>query len=442
MAYWEEVRVEPDYASGLKEERRGGVYRRYHPDRLLEVAPVEIHSDVLEAAGAVAVKIERLNGELKSNPLAVLFTTLMRSEAISSSWIEGLRKPSRDLAVAHIEDGAADHVSTQIMRNVLAMRQAIDALGSGEWSHGKITDIHQQLLPRHRAGYRTCQVWIGGRSALSATYAAPPHAEVGGYMDDLLGYANSPAGIPILDAGLIHAQFEAIHPFEDGNGRVGRALVHGFLNRAGVMTGGIIPLSTAIKEDVDTYIRALTTYRHAVEDPTESAIRPALLSEYLSIFVGFLDRAVDIAEKFRAAAVEVNGEWVKRVAGYRKDSSVHPAIQLLIETPVVSEKFLAERLDVSVPAAHGTVKKLVEQRILTASGGKYRRSGLYQADDLLDLLGMLTDPKGLGEMPEVEVLEPVIPFQICGALSKSGIPCRNKVAEAGVKCWRHGVGLG
>ncbi|WP_348257470.1 Fic/DOC family N-terminal domain-containing protein, partial [Salmonella enterica] len=87
--------------------------------------------------------------------LPILYSTMIRSESISSSWIEGIRETPRAIALAQINDKAASHDATSVIRNVDAMRDAIELLGGGAWTHAQVLDIHHDLLPWHRYGYRS-----------------------------------------------------------------------------------------------------------------------------------------------------------------------------------------------------------------------------------------------------------------------------------------------
>ena len=144
MARWERVQVSPDYAGVTGAERRGGSYLRYHPDRLADTTN-DLDPSVLEHAADVSTALARLGGRLRANPLPILYATSIRSESISSSWIEGIRETPRDVAVAQIASEA--HSATQVVRNVAAMREAIDLLGAGAWESDHIVAIHQDLLP-------------------------------------------------------------------------------------------------------------------------------------------------------------------------------------------------------------------------------------------------------------------------------------------------------
>lgn len=379
MADWERVQVPPEFAGVTRADRQGGSYLRYHPDMLASVSNT-LSGEVLEYAADVSTALGRLGERLRSNPLPILYSTMIRSESISSSWIEGIRENPRAIAIAQIGDDQASTNASSVIRNVDAMKEAIELLGLGVWTHEDVLDIHHDLLPWHRLGYRTEQVWIGGSNKFNADYAGPPHELVRPYMDDLLSYANTSGDLPVVQAAIIHAQFETIHPFEDGNGRVGRALFHGILKRAGLVDSGVIALSTVLRNDVDGYVKALTRYRYDGED------RGPALHVYVKQFLDYVGAAVSAAERFRLAAIDIHLRWKQSVSGFRSDSSIHRAVDLVVEYPVISARFLAENLGVSTVSAQKLVKHLDSARIVRAATGKYRKSALYQADDILDLL--------------------------------------------------------
>ena len=142
------------------------------------------------------------------------------------------------------------------------MREAIDLLGAGAWKSDHIVAIHQDLLPWHRQGIPQGPGMDRWHEQVQRRLRCAPADKVDSYIDDLLEYANTTGDLPVVQAAVIHAQPETIHPFEDGNGRVGRALVHGILKRSGLIDGGVIPLSTAFRNDERGYINALNNYRY------------------------------------------------------------------------------------------------------------------------------------------------------------------------------------
>jgi len=433
MAYWERVHVPPDFQGVTRSERQGGSYLRYHPDLLIGT-PNELDPALAEYAAEVSTALGQLGERLRANPLPILYSTMIRSESIASSWIEGIRETPRAVAVAQIGDEGASSSASQIVANVTAMREAIELLGAGSWEHEHIEQIHHDLLPRHRRGYRRDQVWVGGRHKLNAQYTAPPPEKVQLYMDDLLAYANTSGDLPVIAAAIVHAQFETIHPFTDGNGRVGRALAHGVLKRAGLIDNGVIALSTAFRDDERGYVAALTSYRYDGDG------RAPALNAYLERFLHYVATATAAADAYVDAALAIHSRWRTAVAGVRKDSSLHQAVDLVVENPVISASFLGERLGVSLVSSHKLVQKLVAAGIVVpATGRKLRRSALYQAEDILGLLELGSEP---ASEPAAGVAAagvaaggPTV-LHRCGHPTAKG-PCQNRVAVAGQPCWRH-----
>ncbi len=438
MAYWERVPVSPDFAGVTRAERAGGSYRRYHPDLLVGTSNA-MEPAVAEYAAEVSTALARLGERLRANPLPISYSTMIRSESISSSWIEGIRETPRAVALAQIGDHAASHSASQIVRNVNSMKEAMALLGAGAWEHEDIVRIHHDLLPWHPPGYRRDQVRVGGTNKLNAEYVAPPGEKVQHYMDDLLAYANTSGDLPLVQAAVIHAQFETIHPFADGNGRVGRALVHGILKRSGLIDAGVIALSTAFRNDERGYVEALTSYRY------DGLQRAPALNVYLDRFLTYVETATASADRFVDAAVDIHRRWRAAVAGVRSDSSLHRAADLVVENPVISAPFLAERLGVSGVSAQKLVRKLVAANIVAPATGKYRRSALYQADDILTLLAFGSEagartpgpgrPLRQDDAGSADGIGPTVVHR-CGHPTTKG-PCQNRVPVAAQRCWRH-----
>jgi Fic family protein len=201
----------------------------------------ETMGTVSDAAAVVA----RVAQRLRDRPLPILYAILVRNESVSSSWVEGLRETPRNIMVAQLQDrdpGLSGHqfdrldTAHAILGNLDSVRRGVESLRA-PWTLPSIHEIHRTIAPHvHDGGYRGGEVQIGGSSKLTASYVAPPAERVPGLMDDLLDYANRSGDNPLVKAALIHAQFQTIHPYEDGNGRAGRVLVHGFLARSGLWT--------------------------------------------------------------------------------------------------------------------------------------------------------------------------------------------------------------
>ncbi len=230
-------------APGARAERRAFRYRAFVPD---PVAPLQL---ALPSSVAAAVsRAERAVDALNRDPprlasLEVLARRLLRAESVASSRIEGLVLSQRRLARAEAEESETrDETARSVLGNVAAMEEAV-ALGSGARSLrlSDILTLHRVLMlatttPQIAGELRDRQNWIGGNAYNPgrADFVPPPPELVKELMRDLVAFANRTDLPPVVQAAVAHAQFETIHPFADGNGRVGRALIHVVLRRRGL----------------------------------------------------------------------------------------------------------------------------------------------------------------------------------------------------------------
>jgi len=433
VAYWEDVRVEPDFAAYRARDRVGGRYARYHPDRLMDLGGrTEIDAAAASTLVDATSAVYALGQRLRERHLPLLSYTLLRSESIASSWIEGLRETPRNVMAAGLEDVGTSSVSASVLRNMTAMTDAVEALRTGAWDHSAVHAVHHALLPRSAENcYRRDQVFIGGSSPLTAQFVPPPYGEVDGYMDDLLRYANESADPPVLKAAILHAQFETIHPYDDGNGRIGRALFHGVLARAGAVDSGVVPLSMALREDKDGYVAALTAFRHGSQSAQATVDANSRLVTFLMNAV--LD-AVGIAQDVIRDVEGVLERWAPHLARYRVDSSIHRIVALAIEQPVLTAGYVMERLRVTRPTAMTNIAELVRAGILQRAGGRFRRQEVFQATDVLRVME--------DYLPGVQTVSlPALPSTPAGRsyggprcgrlLPRKGVPCTLPLGHAG-----------
>ena len=225
---------------------------------------------------------------------------------------------------------------------------------------------------------------IGGSSKLTAAYVAPPARLVGPLMANMLDYANRSDDNAMVKAAVLHAQFETIHPYADGNGRTGRVLVHGYLARAGLLDTGVLPLSVVLRRDTDEYVRRLTRYRHGTPRQRCDAV-----SQFVGYFASCLVEACEEAEVVLAEVQHVHDDWTARLARFRADAAVHRALPVLAEQPVVTARYLKAALGTSAVTARTVVDSLVATGVLEPSGGRFRRAEVYQASALLAMMDRL-----------------------------------------------------
>lgn len=429
MGRWERVRVAPDFQGVTRREREGGSYLRYHPD-LLPSTPPSTSPELGELIADASARVAALGQRLRDRPMPLLYATLLRSESIASSWIEGLRETPRNVVAARLEGvHGPGSTSRRVLRNIEAMEESVTALVKQVWTDEDVHAIHRSLLTNRSDGrYRDRQVYIGGTSPLSAEYVAPPASEVDAYMDDLLHFVNVAGDTPLVKAALVHAQFEAIHPYEDGNGRTGRVLFHGVLARAAMVDQGVLPLSLVLRDDIDGYIGALTAFRHDGGRPDEA--REALLTFFMHAVL----RAADIADEAIADVDLTVARWQPYVERLRADSSVHRVIGILTEQPVITQGYITERLGVTRATATNALAELEKVGILQRSGGRYKRQPVYQAGDVLALMDSFVPGPPSVAPPSTPLEIPVRRYRgprCTHVLPRKGVPCMLPVGHPG-----------
>ena len=383
---------------GRFEERRwisddwygaSGVFQAYIPDSL-HAKEITLRQDVaakVAEATAKAAEIDR--GAVTLTDTEPLARLLMRTEALSSSKIEGMTVPAKkilevealdELGVSH----RLDSTEAAVLANISAMRMSIERLGQGEViSIDALRSLNKDLLngsPMADAGgvVRTTQNWIGGSdySPVHAAYVPPPPEYVPGLLDDLLAFCNDPGLPPVAKAAIAHAQFESIHPFADGNGRTGRALVQMVLRCGGVATHTVPPVSLAIATDKATYIEILSSYRS--EDCTTAS---EAMQNLIAYFADKVIISCELAMTFERRALEIEQKW-RELAHPRANSAADRLLSVLPGNPVVSIASAARLTGRSLEAARLAVASLVDKGVLTQNA-RNRKSNLYTAADII-----------------------------------------------------------
>ena len=377
-------------------------YQAYvpHPLRSLSLSLDTDTVNAFAAADRALVTIASLPG----TPLGTAIADWMiaRDESVHSSIIEGVAATEEGLAWARYMDQVGRPVSDENDALTLgAAKQVAAAVALGQRMRAgdactpeDICDIHRCLFEGTRDRIiggvtRDGPIWIGPRDCLvdEATFVAPPHEAVPALMDDLVAYLNSDAHPAALQAAIAHAQFETIHPFNDGNGRTGRALIHTVLNARGSARGAV-PLSTALDNDLRGYYAALNA-THVVCDADDSTTRSAGLQQWLTVFC----RACEDAQRQAASVVRtveaMAARW-RASTSFRSNSAASKLLEALPSMPVLDAELVAERLGITAKAARSAIGALTRAQILRPSGG--RRNQRYTVPELVDLVrGMAPD---------------------------------------------------
>ncbi|HEY0475312.1 MAG TPA: Fic family protein [Kribbella sp.] len=366
-------------AYGPRKHRRPCEYSAYLPDLLtahsLDLS-AELAADVADAERALAT----FSGTSKHN-LEQLARFLLRAEAVASSKIEGLQVNSRRLArhEARVAAGIPDRDATAdaVLGNVKAMDLAVHSVAEAERVELQhLLDIHAALMehsdqPDIAGQLRTTQNWIGGNdfNPCQAAFVPPPPEYVAELLRDLCSFINRDDLPGTVQAGLAHAQFETIHPFGDGNGRTGRALIHVVLRRRGLATAFVPPISLALATRASAYVDGLSGFRYVGEADSPQA--RAGIRDWLDVFLTATRRAAKDAQALQSRLDILESDWRDAVHP-RANSAADRLLSELIAHPVVTADEIVRLTGASRSASFAAADNLVSAGVLRAVGDQQR----------------------------------------------------------------------
>lgn len=403
MAGWDEQRWESQAGAPARSDRRSGAYRTYVPDTL-SGRGLQLDPDVSALAWRAENDVHQLGERPGSRGLEALARFLLRSEAIASSRIEGLQVSPQQVGLAELaaEQGLPAHAATETARlvaaNIAAVRHATaDLAYAGAISVEDIEGLQGLLLAGRDdlLRLRTVQNWIGGNDyhPLDADFVPPAPPRVPQLMGDLAVYLNGGEHAALVQAGLVHAQFETIHPFKDGNGRVGRALIHTVLVRRGLTRSAVLPISLVLLTRSEEYVAGLTSYRY--DGAAGSPEARSAVSSWLRLFLEAARTAAEQAAAFAARLDEFRDAWSAQLsearrardlrAAPRADSATARILASLQETPVLTAATVSRLFGVSLVAARQALDELAEAEVLSrrsVGGG----AQVFLAMDVFNLL--------------------------------------------------------
>jgi Fic family protein len=368
--------------------RRACRYEAFVPEPI-GGATLSLDSWLASAISEAETAIHRLNAEARP-ALSPLSRLLLRTESIASSKVEGLQMGPRELARAEARwetGGRAGTVTHEILGNIDAMELAIhEATAADRIGTREISAIHRRLIERsldsRGAGrIRTVQNWIGGNNfnPCGADYIPPPPEELDRLMSDLCRAIEEDSLPPILQAALVHAQFETIHPFEDGNGRTGRALIHVVLRRRGVAPAYVPPISVILAAERERYIEGLT------------ALRFGDLATWIDRFAAAATRSAMLASAYLETVTDLIAVWRDRLASARApraDAAAWAVIDVLPAHPVITTPVAVAATGRAKSAVHQAMADLEDAGVLIPLS-RARRNRAWEAEGLLDLLARM-----------------------------------------------------
>lgn len=358
-----------------------GAYRSSVPPLIIDCT-LDLPAPTAALASEATAALASFDGGMGAD-VAPFGSILLRSESASSSRIERLSASAKSVALAELGDRTRRN-ATEIAANTTAMRSAIELAEhlDGDAIVATQTALLGATHPEATGGWREQAVWIGSSSygPHTAEFTPPHHELVPGLIDDLVAFMRRDDLPALVHAALAYAQFETIHPFIDGNGRTGRALLHSMLRAKGVTRSITIPVSAGLLVDVDAYFRALTEYRDG--DPLPIVER---LSEAVFDAVGNGRSLVEQMRRIRA-------RWAGELTA-RPQAVVWRTLDLVVRQPVIDSAFIQAELGVGAQAADGAIARLVDVGALVQFTAG-RRNRKYEAPEILTALDEFAERNG------------------------------------------------
>jgi Fic family protein len=363
-------------------QRQAGEYDAAIPAAIANL-DVDLPANVLANADEASREVARFDAEL-GHEIAPFASVLLRSESAASSNIENLTASARAIAETEALGGDGHRNATLIVANTEAMKAAI-ALAD-EVDERAILAMHDALMhashPDMAGRWRTEQVWIGGGAfgPRGADFIAPHHARVEAAIADLLAFARRVDVPTLAQIAIAHAQFETIHPFTDGNGRTGRALVQAMLRNKRLTRQITVPVSAGLLSNTDAYFQALGAYR----DGDTAPIVEQLSSATILAVVNGRHLVGDLRS--------IREQWNSQITA-RRDSAVHRVADLLVRQPVFNALTLQRELGITTGNARRYVDPLVEAGVIVEFTDRTRNRA-WRAPEILSALDAFAERAG------------------------------------------------
>lgn len=338
-------------------------------------------SERLDVAGRTVTALDLTHG----SDLAALSSLLMRTETVASSKIEEIE--------ASIEDHARALHGSKANTSAVAMAAATEATGllmlaadSGAITLKNLLHAHKVLMAsdemdaKYAGHLRTVQNWVGGSnySPLGADLVPPPPELVAELMEDLIKFINRDDLPALVQASIAHAQFETIHPFTDGNGRIGRALVNAILRRRHATARVVIPFASSLAAHRAQYFADLETFRSGDARP--------IVERFAHACTIAAEEAVETARYLQSLGVQ----WHARLGRTRAGSAHIRLMEHLLTQPIITASEVEVALGVKTNVAYLAIERLVEAGILQPITDR-KRNQIWAAGELLSELSDLDE---------------------------------------------------
>jgi len=321
-------------------------------------------------------------GETLPNPHLLIYP-FIRKEAVLSSRIEGTQSSLSELLLFEATKAEKQRDVREVQNYVHAMEHGLKRLDDLPLSLRLIRELHAILMEGVRGEratpgeFRQSQNWIGppGCTLDDATFVPPPVSEMMGTLDHLEKFLHADTQLPpLVELALVHYQFEAIHPFLDGNGRIGRLLITLFLCQRSILNKPLLYLSAFFERHRQEY------YDRLLEVSQRGSWR-----QWIEFFLQAVVEQSDDAVRRARQLLDLHRTYHQTTLGKRLPPTAVELVELIFVRPVLNTRVVQEYLEVTFPAAQKAIKALIEEGILAEiTGGK--RNKAYAAKEILEIL--------------------------------------------------------
>ena len=352
----------------------------------------DVTQDVWRAHEALTVLGSSVRSLSSTEGIARL---LLRSESVASSHIEGLRMSTKRLLRAELYEEEPynlrfDKSALAVLGNVHAMSDALTLAESSEQvSVNMFLQIHRSLCARtnieqYGGCIRDIQNWVGGSSynPLSADYVPPEPGRVSELLEDLAAFCNRTDIPAIVQAALAHAQFESIHPFVDGNGRTGRALIQLILRRRGLCPRFTPPISLIMATNLSEYLGCLN--RLHTDDRGEEC---EALNDWVSFFASCVCEACEESLRLEAELDDMEAMWRESLGQVRKGSTLEELLGIMKGVPIFTANSMRTMCGRSQPAVTEALRRLIEAGVVRVTT-KGKRNRVFEVPDVITVFNI------------------------------------------------------
>ncbi len=361
-----------------KKIRQPQGYEAFIPEAQLVKKKFDFPPEILAKAAKAERLIGKLDGVTHNLPDADFFLSMyIVKDATHSSQIEGTRATMMDALELKMGVNLVETDASDILYYIKALNYGIERIRNFPFSLRFIRELHQQLMEGARSShfsdpgeFRRSQNWISGTSPANAVYVPPPVEEMHKALNDLEEFINSDKLMPIIHAGLLHAQFETIHPFLDGNGRTGRLMITLFLYERAILEKPVLFLSSYFKKHQQLYYTRLNDYHN-------NNIM-AWLHFFLDGVIETATQSIELSKNILALR-EKDMRTIQALGKREADSGVRFLMQLY-KTPVVTSGIVAGTMGFSRAGALKLIDRFVQLKILEQKeeSVKYGKTYVYR----------------------------------------------------------------